>query len=65
MVPRDSKMNSSNEIVDEWVDIWGTVKEKRWREGRGTQHAVWAQLMFTELQIVWLFAVFVVLVELF
>lgn len=47
--PRDSKMNSSNEIVDESVDIWGAVKREIWR-GRNCAH-VHAVELFTYLPI--------------
>lgn len=39
--PGDSKMNSSNEIVDGWVDIWGAVKEERWKKGKGLRTYTW------------------------
>lgn len=32
---RDSKINSSSEIVDECVNIWGAVREERWKKSKG------------------------------
>lgn len=35
-------MNSTNEIVDERVDIWGAIKEEGWNEGRGLCTFMWS-----------------------
>lgn len=54
--PGDSKMNSSNEIGDKSVDIWGAVREVRWMKRKGL-HSV-EQRNYLQIYHLWDFLLF-------